>query len=42
LSADPHGSDLNALIEKGRKLPDGPAIDTAAGYRRDIELLQIG
>ena len=32
LSANPDGSDLTTLIEEGRKLPDGLAIDSAAGH----------
>src|SRR5262245_26081353 len=31
LSANPDGSDLRTIIEEGRKLPDGLAIDVAAG-----------
>jgi hypothetical protein len=32
LSANPDGSDLKTPIEEGRKLPDGLAIDVAAGH----------
>src|SRR5215475_5034190 len=32
LSANPDGSDLRTIIEEGRKLPDGLAIDVAAGH----------
>jgi DNA-binding beta-propeller fold protein YncE len=32
LSANPDGSDLKTLINEGRKLPDGIAIDVAAGH----------
>jgi sugar lactone lactonase YvrE len=32
LSANPDGSDLTTLIEEGRKLPDGLAVDNAAGH----------
>jgi DNA-binding beta-propeller fold protein YncE len=32
LSANPDGSDLRTLVEEGRKLPDGLAIDVAAGH----------
>src|SRR5262245_19937132 len=32
LSANPDGSDLKTIIEEGRKLPDGLAIDVAAGH----------
>jgi DNA-binding beta-propeller fold protein YncE len=32
LSANPDGTDVTALIEEGRKLPDGLAIDVAAGH----------
>src|SRR6516164_2187997 len=32
LSANPDGSDLTTIIEEGRKLPDGLAIDVAAGH----------
>jgi DNA-binding beta-propeller fold protein YncE len=32
LSANPDGTDLTTLIEEGRKLPDGLAIDIAAGH----------
>jgi DNA-binding beta-propeller fold protein YncE len=32
LSASPHGTGLTTLVEEGRKLPDGLAIDVAAGH----------
>src|SRR6266851_9176747 len=32
LSANPDGSDLKTLVSEGRKLPDGIAVDVAAGY----------
>jgi hypothetical protein len=32
LSANPDGSDLKAIIDEGRKLPDGLALDVAAGH----------
>ena len=32
LSANPDGSGLKVLVEEGRKLPDGLAIDAAAGH----------
>src|ERR1700736_5664696 len=32
LSAHPDGSDLKVLVDEGRKLPDGLAVDTAAGH----------
>jgi DNA-binding beta-propeller fold protein YncE len=32
LSANPDGSDLKTLVDEGRKLPDGLAIDIAAGH----------
>jgi len=32
LSVNPDGSDLKVIVEEGRKLPDGLAIDAAAGY----------
>jgi DNA-binding beta-propeller fold protein YncE len=32
LSANPDGSDLKTIIEEGRKLPDGLALDIAAGH----------
>lgn len=32
LSANPDGSDLKTIINEGRKLPDGLAIDVAAGH----------
>jgi len=32
LSANPDGSDLKMLVSEGRKLPDGLAVDVAAGY----------
>jgi hypothetical protein len=32
LSANPDGTDLRTIIEEGRKLPDGLAIDVAAGH----------
>jgi sugar lactone lactonase YvrE len=32
LSANPDGSDLTTLIEEGRKLPDGLAVDSVAGH----------
>jgi DNA-binding beta-propeller fold protein YncE len=32
LSANPDGSDLKTLVSEGRKLPDGLAIDGAAGH----------
>ena len=32
LSANPDGSDLKAIINEGRKLPDGLVLDVAAGH----------
>src|SRR5215469_11542187 len=32
LSANPDGSDLKTIINEGRKLPDGLALDAAAGH----------
>jgi len=32
LSANPDGSDLRTILEEGRKLPDGIAVDLAAGH----------
>src|ERR1700687_5014904 len=32
LSANPDGSDLQTLLIEGRKLPDGLAVDVAAGH----------
>jgi hypothetical protein len=32
LSANPDGSDLKTIFEEGRKLPDGLAVDIAAGH----------
>jgi hypothetical protein len=32
MSVNPDGSDLKLLVEDGRKLPDGLAVDTAAGH----------
>jgi DNA-binding beta-propeller fold protein YncE len=32
LSANPDGSDLKTLVSEGRKLPDGLAVDVAAGH----------
>ncbi len=32
LSANPDGSDLKTVIDEGRKLPDGLALDVAAGH----------
>jgi len=32
LSAKPDGSDLKTIIDEGRKLPDGLALDVAAGH----------
>ena len=32
LSASPDGSDLTTILEEGRKLPDGLAVDIAAGH----------
>src|ERR1700736_37419 len=32
LSANPDGSDLKTIIHEGRKLPDGVALDVAAGH----------
>src|SRR5271154_6704077 len=32
LSANPHGSDLKTVVSEGRKLPDGLAVDVAAGH----------
>ena len=32
LSANPDGSDLKTIIDEGRKLPDGLALDIAAGH----------
>src|SRR3954470_7001454 len=31
-SANPDGSDLRTIVEEGRKLPDGLAVDVAAGH----------
>jgi DNA-binding beta-propeller fold protein YncE len=31
LSANPDGSDLKTIVEKGRKIPDGLVVDSAAG-----------
>src|SRR4051812_33796425 len=31
-SANPDGSDLKTIVEEGRKLPDGLAVDVAAGH----------
>jgi DNA-binding beta-propeller fold protein YncE len=32
LSANPDGSDLKTIVEEGRKLPDGLAVDVTAGH----------
>jgi len=32
LSVNPDGSDLQVIVEEGRKLPDGLAVDAAAGH----------
>jgi hypothetical protein len=32
MSVNPDGSDLKVIIEEGRKLPDGLAVDAAAGH----------
>jgi sugar lactone lactonase YvrE len=32
LSANPDGSDLKTIVNEGRKLPDGLALDVAAGH----------
>src|SRR6202035_3175339 len=32
LSANPDGSDLKAIVNEGRKLPDGLAVDVVAGH----------
>src|ERR1700675_1757706 len=32
ISVNPDGSDLNVIVEEGRKLPDGLAVDAAAGH----------
>jgi DNA-binding beta-propeller fold protein YncE len=32
LTANPDGSDLKTIVEEGRKLPDGLAVDVAAGH----------
>jgi sugar lactone lactonase YvrE len=32
LSVNPDGSDLKTLVEEGRKLPDGLAVDTTSGH----------
>jgi sugar lactone lactonase YvrE len=32
LSVNPDGSDLKVIVEEGRKLPDGLAVDAAAGH----------
>ncbi len=32
MSANPDGSDLKTIVEEGRKLPDGLAVDIAAGH----------
>ena len=32
MSANPDGSNLKVLVEEGRKLPDGLAVDAAAGH----------
>jgi len=32
LSANPDGSDIKVLVEEGRRLPDGVAVDVAAGH----------
>src|SRR4051812_50108063 len=31
-SANPDGSDLKTIVEEGKKLPDGLAVDVAAGH----------
>src|ERR1700676_4001994 len=32
MSVNPDGSDLKTIVSEGRKLPDGLAVDAAAGY----------
>ena len=32
MSANPDGSDLKVIVEEGRRLPDGLAVDAAAGH----------
>jgi hypothetical protein len=32
MSANPDGSDLKTIVSEGRKLPDGLAVDAAAGH----------
>ena len=32
MSANPDGSDLKTIVNEGRKLPDGLALDVAAGH----------
>jgi hypothetical protein len=32
LSANPDGSDLKTIVDEGRKLPDGLALDPTAGH----------
>ena len=32
LSANPDGSDLKTIVEEGRKIPDGLAVDSAVGH----------
>src|SRR5258707_2984963 len=32
MSANPDGSDLQTLVEEGRKLPDGLAVDVTSGH----------
>src|ERR1700738_5531616 len=32
MSANPDGSDLKTIVNEGRKLPDGLAVDPVAGY----------
>jgi len=32
MSANPDGSDLKVIVEEGRKLPDGLAVDAEAGH----------
>src|SRR6185295_20253021 len=32
LTGNPDGSDLKTVVEEGRKLPDGLAVDSAAGH----------
>lgn len=32
MSVNPDGSDLKVIVEEGRKLPDGLAVDAAAAH----------